>query len=618
LANTVSESGSVLYGESLHHRLHELLRSTPWWAASLVVHVAILGFAYTYTWEIPLPKDEVKIDTAIRDRIELPPVMLELPKPVTPEQKITPQRLNEVRKVQLSQKNLPQLDDILKNQGKSNPAMAVLAAPGGVMRVGEIGTGEGFRVSGGLGTAIGDLTGWPGWQNRCLAVWLFDESKSMKDDQQVVRQKVDELYESLGIDLRDTRETRRIVTAVCGYGKEFHVLLKQPTTELDKVRRAIAHVPVDDTGKENYLNAINGVLNEFSRYARKYSRNIVIIMVTDEGGDDDKDWKDGKSDLLEVTVARMKRLKASLLVFGNEAGAFNHASEVTYDPTVAQGYSPWASVNRGIDTAFGEMFPFRWHLYYSCRNTQRIASGFGPYGPSRLCRETGGIYYLLRTASARTYDYEKLLGGYQPELVSRGEIAKRNGKNRARRVLMTLVDQWERIWEEGKRLEMYFRNDEGGRRLMERSARAADEWLHLANEAIREMDKLSNVAFEDSPKRWQANRELMWAQLHKIRFMMVQYRFAMMDLLAGRRIPPPGDIGWVVSRYYAGELRGDNMPRILEEQDKVRALYQAVIDHHAGTPWEAFAASEMRGLSGYAVRPYSRSRGGAGLKSESR
>ena len=619
MASAVSESRSAVYGEALHDRLHEILRSTPWWAISLVVHAAILGFAYTYTWEIPLPKDEVKIATNIHDKMQLPPVMLEVPKPVPRDQKITPKRRADVQKVQLSQKRLPQLDDILKKPGRPNPARADLAAPGGVMRVGEIGTGEGFRVSTGLSTAIADLSGWSGWQNPCLAVWLFDESRSMKDDQQIVRQKVDELYESLGINLADSRQTRRIVTAVCSYGKEFHIQLKRPTTEMAKIRHAIARVRVDPSGQENYLKGINGVLNEFSRYARKFSRNIIIIMVTDEGGDDDKDWKEGKLDLLEVTIARMKKLKASLLVFGNEAGAFNYASQVTYDPTVARGYSPWASVNRGIDTVFGEMFPFRWHVHYSCRNTRRVASGFGPYGPSRLCKETGGIYYLLRSASARSYDYEKLLEGYQPELASRIEIAKRNARNRYRRAFMTLIDRWQNVWNErGKRLGMYFRNDDGGRHALEKSIETADEWLRLVNDAIRHIRGLSNISFTSSPKRWQANQELMWAQLHKIRFRLVQYKLALMDLLAGRKIPPPGDIGWVVGAYYGGRLRGDDMNRILEEQKKVRALYQAVIDRHGGTPWEVFAKSEMRGVVGYWIGPHSRSRGGGGLKSEPR
>ena len=614
MSSTVSTGGPIFYGETLQDKFHGMLRSTPWWAISLVVHVAILGFAYTYTWEIPLPKDEVRIDTAIRDRIELPPVMLDLPKPITEDQEIKPKRTVDMKKVQLSQKNLPQLDDILKNRGKPNPAMAVLAAPGGVMQVGQIGDGTGLHVAGGLDGAIGDMSGWPGWRQRCLAVWLFDESKSMKDDQQLVRQKVDELYESLGVDLGDSQQKMRIVTAVCSYGKDFHILLKEPTTDMDKVRQAIDRVPVDETGKENYLMAINQVLTEFSKYARKYSRNIVIVMVTDEGGDDDTNWQDGANSPLERTRTRLKRMNASLLVFGNEGGGFNYGAEQTYDPTVAKGVSPYAWVNRGIESGFGEMFPHDWYF----RRTERVPSGFGPYGPSRLCKDSGGIYYLLRTSNARSYDYEKLLSGYQPELCSRLELSKRNKAGSLRRVIMALVDGWAAIRDkEDQRFNSYYENSDAGRRRMETTMKVINEWLQLVNDGIKRMGSLGNEVVKDSPKRWEANHQLMWAQLHKHRFQLAQYKFALQDLMNKRNIPPPGDIGWHIGYWHNPVLRGNDQGQLQEEMKKIEAMFQEVIDKHAGTPWEVYAKIEMRGLRGFSINPWSRSRS-SGVTQEAR
>ncbi|KPL04983.1 MAG: hypothetical protein AMK75_00110 [Planctomycetes bacterium SM23_65] len=595
---------SNFYGESFQDKLRGMLRNTPWWAISLLVHGVILTFAYGYTWEIPLPKDEVRIDTSIREKLELPPVMLDLPKPVTEDQKIQPKRITDVKRVQLSQKDLPQLEDILKKRATPNPGMAVLAAPGGVMRVGSIGEGTGFHLAGGLDGAIGDMSGWPGWRERCLAVWLFDESKSMKDDQQIVRQKVDELYESLGIDLGDSRQKMRIVTAVASYGKDFHIVLKEPTTDMDKVRAAIDRIRVDDSGKENYLMAINRVLTEYARYARKYSRNIVIVMVTDEGGDDDTNWQDGPNSPLERTRAHLKRTKATLLVFGNEAGGFNYSAEQTYDPTVPKGVSPYAWVNRGIESGFGEMFPHDWYF----RRTERVPSGFGPYGPSRLCKETGGVYYLLRATSAKSYDYEKLLSGYQPELDSRTQLAKHNKTNPARRVLMGLVDGWIAIRDkEDRRFRSYYHNSEAGVRQMEKSMQVVDEWIRLMNDGIKRMKDLSNVAFKDSPKRWEANRLLMWAELHKQRFRLTQYKLALTDLMRKRNIPPPGDIGWHIGYWRNVVLRGD-LQKVHEERKKIEAMFQEVIDKHAGTPWEVFARREMHWLRGFSINPWSSSR----------
>lgn len=623
MAESLTDNRELLYGTPLRERLKSALRETPWWAISVVVHfVLIVIVAPMMTWQFKVPETQVEIQTKIEEKVELPAVVLDLPKPVEQEIKRTDKRVTTERKVSLQQKNLPQLENILKPGNPNTPnTLAVLAAPGGVIRVGRIGEGEGLHVGGGgIGEGLDDTGGWPGWKGRCIAVWLFDESKSMKPHQQIVRQKVDELYESLGIVGGGVAENKRIVTAVCSYGKDFHVLLKDPTADMAKVRDAIDKVPVDESGAENYLAAVNGVLNEFSGYAKKYSRNIVIVIVTDEAGDDDAPPKEGPSPL-EVTVDRLKKrwgaenkLSASVLAFGYEAGAFGYGRELTYDPSVPKGTDPYAWVNRGIESAFSEMIG---HDYYF-RNVERVPSGFGPYGLSRLCHETGGVYYLMRQSGATSYDYEKLLKGYQPELENRAEVAARNAKNNARKLIMMIPGAWGAIgWREDRKFDPYYWNNEGGRKQMETTLKIVDEWLALINDAIKRMSELANVSFADTPsaRRWEANRDLMWAQLHKHRFELIQLRLTMQDLQSGKNIPPPGDIGWHIG-LDGGVLRGD-MEKVKEEIGNVRALFQEVVDRHAGTPWEVYARGEMNSLHGFAIRPHSRS-GGAAIKTESR
>ncbi|HUV39874.1 MAG TPA: hypothetical protein VMY39_09690, partial [Planctomycetota bacterium] len=359
-------------------------------------------------------------------------------------------------------------------------------------------------------------------------------------------------------------------------------------------------------GKENYLAAINGVLTKFSGYARRYGRNIVIILVTDEGGDDDTVPKEGGVSNVEGTLARMKKMKASLLVFGTEAGEFAYPAELTYDPTVKAGVSPYAYVNRGTSTGFDEMFPHDWYF----RRTERVPSGFGPYGVSRICSETGGVFYLMRAARANAYDYEKLLSGYQPELDSRDEIARRNSHNRLRRLLMTVILQWKTINGEAgsQRFTSYFQNSEAGKRRMEETLKVVNEWQAMLNEGIKEMEKLSNVAFKESPKRWEANRDAMWAEMHKLRFQLAQYKLALADLMRGRNIPPPGDIGWHISWHQNPILRAEDAAKLAEEKARIIKMFELVIEKHAGTPWEEFAKREMNQMRGFAIHPWSRSR----------
>jgi hypothetical protein len=481
----------------------------------------------------------------------------------------------------------------------------VTNGPGKVVAVGKVGDGAGINIVGGMGGAIGEMTGWPGWSKRCLAVWLFDESKSMKPHQQLVRQKVDELYQSLGIELADAKKTMRVMSVVASYGKDAHIELKDPTADIEKIREAIDRVPIDDSGTENFLKAINAVLSEFEPYAKKNSRNIVILIVTDEAGDDDDPKKIGADSPLEITLARMKRLNVSVLAFGYEAGALGYEAEQTYDPTVAKDVSPWAWVDRGLDTAFSEMLP---HDYYF-RAVARIGSGFGPYALSRLCRETGGVYYLLRSASAKPYDYEKLLSGYQPELDPRGLVVLRDNRNAYRRIYMQIIEEWNKLRAEAP-INPYYRNDDQAARHYEREMQTIDRLIALLEEGYRKLESLANVSFADtvSAKRWEANRLLMKAQLRKQRFQLLQYKLALIDLGRGHDIPPPGDIGWYIGYWSRGKLRGDDVQKVRDEMKDIQALYQDVIDKHNGTPWSEFAAREMRSMGGYAIAPWSSSK----------
>jgi hypothetical protein len=255
------------------------------------------------------------------------------------------------------------------------------------------------------------------------------------------------------------------------------------------------------------------------------------------------------------------------------------------------------------------MFP---HDYYF-RHRQRVASGFGPFALSRICHETGGVYYLLRDAKATPYDYEKLLSGYEPEIESRAAVASRHAKNSFRKEYMKLIQAWNDVRKEGLWTHYYYRDNRGER--MERSMEAINKWLKIVNHGIDWMARQGNAAFKYSPKRWQANKDLMWAQLHKARFQLTQYKLALTDLMreynAGKlvTIPPPGDIGWAISYWHNVRLRGDEQT-IQAELQKIREMYQVVIEKHSDTPWAEFARHEVRGLRGVGIVPWSSSRGG--------
>jgi len=227
----------------------------------------------------------------------------------------------------------------------------------------------------------------------------------------------------------------------------------------------------------------------------------------------------------------------------------------------------------------------------------------------RIARETGGIYYLLHSPKTTAYDYKKLLDGYAPELASRAEIAKRNSRNALRRAIMETIIGWKQIREgsTGATFSSYFQDSAAGRTRMKETMVVVDAWLKLLDAGIAKLKALGDVAVNDAPKRWQANRELMWAELHKLRFQLTQYKHALDDLMNRKNVPPPGDIGWHISWYRNPILRGD-FEEVTTQKRAVERMFQTVIDTHAGTPWEVFAKHEMKTMRGFAIHPWSRSR----------
>ncbi len=588
---TPPQSSEIMQMMDSYHSspLRDALQAGPWILISVILHVGFVILAMYITWEVKLPKEEVVITPKMEEKfVPQPPVM------VAPKPKETRQDINKTERQQdtpdISQPDLPNLDNLFKKQDVVQ-GPTILAAPGdNPMMIGEIG-GSGLRFSGGAGSAAGDLGGWGGWEKgRILTVWLFDESVSMKDDQQEIRDRVDDVYKKLELAAGLRGSSMKIVTAVASYGKDTHFLIEKPTEDVEEVRKAIDRVKVDETGEENFLKAINTVIDAFSGYAKEYRRRIVIILVTDEGGDDD-DGKTGPDSLLEQTVAHCKATDTSILVFGRLGGFYKAGTSERLGEK-----GEVVTVNRGRDTGLYEMLPPGGGLF---THWAFVYGGFGPYSYARLTRETGGMMFLLNTMTS-TYDYEKMLADYQPEVVSRQEIVARDRKSPLRAAIRQCVMEWSEldskypipVWSilPSRLAEMTAQGEKGCKAVVE-----------FCNAWIPRLEAMSNVSIPENSGRWRADREFLLAQLYKRRFLAEGYLIAIQKIRENRDIPPAGENGWSVTRSSTRPPAGSEREKQLNE---VLEKFQQVVDHHPGTPWAEYARVEIRYLGEVKVSPH--------------
>ncbi|MCG8649977.1 MAG: hypothetical protein MI861_09090, partial [Pirellulales bacterium] len=104
-----------------------------------------------------------------------------------------------------------------------------------------------------------------------LAIWCFDQSGSMKDDQQEIRDRIETVYEQLGLVGRINNKA--LLSAVTSYGENFidHTQ-HNPTADRNVLRQAIDSVPVDDSGKELMCSAVAATIHtnrDLSRRGRQ-------------------------------------------------------------------------------------------------------------------------------------------------------------------------------------------------------------------------------------------------------------------------------------------------------------------------------------------------------------
>ena len=202
---------------------------------------------------------------------------------------------------------------------------------------------------------------------------------------------------------------------------------------MDEIGSAIRKLRVDQSGVENTMHAIRETVDAYAGLIGK-DRKMLLVLVTDESGDDGADVEEARQAL--------KKYKVPLYVIGRQSlFGYPFAHHRYLDPLTKDVYNP--VIRRGPESADVEIY--QWDGLYDRWDEQ--PSGFAPWELARLTRESGGIYFLLPSeefmrARKREQAYSIVqLKEYLPEYDSRQTyLQNRNGRD-LRRSLVGLVDQ---------------------------------------------------------------------------------------------------------------------------------------------------------------------------------
>lgn len=470
-------------------------------------------------------------------------------------------------------------------------------------------------------------------KGKVLVVWVFDQSESMKDDQQEIATRIEKVYQELG--LHGVTESDVLLTAVTSYGSGFKIHTPRPTSSVDTIREAIHSVPNDPSGKEMMCDAVGATIQQFKSVAANGRRQMAMILVTDESGDQETNVTKLEAALYEAKAARCR-----IYVLGREA-VFGYPYAHMFWRHPQTGRIHLLPIDRGPETPFAEQLQTNGFQ----RRTDAHPSGFGPYEQCRLARETGGIFFMLPTIEADLVreDESTLVDQYRRKQITKEEYLAKVGEYRRyslqslRPYLPSLDSRHDymlernnsklraTIWkvisdlnpydpQKAEVIELRTSNfspnpSTFANQVRQEIAKAQlyVTYLHAAEQALEE---LAEARRKELYPRWQANYDLIYAQILAYKVRIYEYMAYLQHFMKEPKVVPlrkedPKKIGWYqLARWHIDyrqkTITGDLTASYIERS---RQMFKKVIEQHPGTPWAARAELELARGFGVELMP---------------
>jgi hypothetical protein len=441
-----------------------------------------------------------------------------------------------------------------------------------------------------------------------LVIWAFDQSESMKDDQQEIRDRIDRVYIELGLTTKASGD--RLATAVTSYGAGFLVHTPKPTSDRTEIRAAIESVPVDPSGKEMMCQAVGRSVTYFQDYARGSRRQVALILVTDESGD-----RDDNNVYLEQAIAVAKGANCRIYTLGREA-VFGYPYVHIRWVHPQTRHVHWIAIDRGPETAFVEQLQtdgFR-------RRYDAFNSGFGPYEETRMSRETGGIFFMLPSLESalvrgekRRYELEAMRS-YKPDLRQRMEVKADIDKSPLRSIIEKVIydlNPYNPAAAKIIEMRMHFTDHQTNPQAFLSQARTEQQkaliYLTYLAAAQKALENHHRAREQETSPRWQGNYDLIYAQLIAYQARIYEYGAYLEYFIRNPKTAPLTKapnltlVHWDIGTRREILDTEKSQPYI----DKATVLLHAVIKDHPGTPWAARADWELkRGFGVHLVPDY--------------
>ena len=584
---------------------------TPAWVVSLGLHVAVLLVLAVAGLGV-MPRSVTQV-TVIETPVDEPDVLLDTPvevlvvdqepdagamsdqslavaqslAPVLAVESIVPILSDEVMESEIQ----VEVVDVLPTGKQLNDSLVVKGDVG----VGE--TGAGGAVDRLTLEIIASLE-----QRPTVVCWVFDQSLSLAAQRKEIAARLERVFDELGVSA--AARSNELFNLVYAYGQQVTPVVSVPTQNVGDVVSAINSIPIDGSGVEMTFTAVAEAAKKAQQVRLSASqRNVMIIVFTDEVGDDQQ-----HADLVATYCARQQMRVFVVGVPAPFGKRHVRMKFVEFDPQFADD-EQWAEVEQGPESRYPEVVTVR----PGNRPDEPIDSGYGPFSLSKLCAETGGMYFAVhanRGAGGRVTDAAtapmssglryffdpNVMRDYRPDYLSQAEVDRLLAANRAKRALVDAARAAE-VAPMDAPTTTFPREDDGRlvNLLSEAQKKAAvlqpkiDALHGLLAAGLPDRDKIEE-------KRWQAGYDLALGRVLALKVRTDAYNILLAQAKSGMKFKDPKNDTWVLKPSVDVSKVGSQIERLAKQADE---LLRRVVADHAGTPWAQMAAEELKSPLGY-------------------
>lgn len=448
-------------------------------------------------------------------------------------------------------------------------------------------------------------------ERKTLVVWLFDQTESLIPQRQAIRDRFAKIYKELGVvestgnEAFKKHDSLPLLSSVVGFGNSVKYMTEKPTESMTDLKKAVAELPKDDSGTENVFTAITDVAKRYASF--RYTsgdrpnpeRNVMIVVFTDEAGSD--------TNRSEETIKMCRRWAIPVYVIGVPAPFGRQEAKMKWvDPDPRYSQEPrWGLVEQGPETLYPEQVKLTFKG--SWLDEEPVDSGFGPFALTRLCVETGGIYFAVHpnrrvgtgvnrkeipafsSYLSRFFDPD-VMRKYKPEYVSIPEYQKRVKENKARSALIQAsTGSSELSAMESPRLRFIKRDEAEFSRELSEAQQAAAAIEPRINALYQILQQGETDRDKETVPRWQAGYDLAMGRTLAMKVRTETYNAMLAAAKRGLKPVDPKNNTWTLQpsdKIEAGSA-------YVKAGDRAQMYLNRVIKDHPNTPWAELAKREL-------------------------